>query len=749
LNEIGLGSHAVSTRQWSPSRLRIFFVAALIGLSFITLSHVVRAAPQMIYDDALAAGWADYSWATVNLQATTPVHGGSHSIAVTYGAWQGLYLYHPGQSTVGFTYLRFFGHGGATGGQRFQVYAIRASDGSGHGPTVDVTPLTANTWTEIKIALTDLGAADTDIVGLVWQDRTGGSQPTFYFDDIALSNDESPDGPVLSNGVLMRSAAPADDATGVVVRVQVSDPQGASDIASVTLNANSLGRGQLSLRDDGRSNDGAANDGLFGVVFTVAPGTSRGEYTLVVTARDQAGHSNTLSLGAFVVLSAPGGSVPGLLPARPAWGTNEWSETPGQDWQVNSGVPWDYVYQYITYGWETWGNNFVRRFIDQAWNKGYTPVISVYLMLGVPPDCGEGATCYASKLQNATTVSNYLASLARAAGQATGSRPVIFQLEPDFYGYMQQYRYSSGYPQPDDPSTYPVALNVSGYPNNLAGFGRRLVDVIHTTAPNALVAPHASMWATNNDPNNVSMAEISSMAQHTAAFINAMGGTQSDLFFVEWSDRDAGSGLRPWWDDTNHTLPRVSRAVLWENALSTAGGKRLVLWQVPAGNMNLDNTCDHYQDNRAAYAFRHPRDLYEAGVIAVLFGGGANCMTQASTDGGFIQAQGSIAYNSPAAPIGLSANPASGPSVQLRWNENSEPDLWGYRLSYTPISITAPLTVDVGPANATQLVIPSAGQWLVTASAYDAMGRLSAPGSAVTITTAVDAAHAYLPLILK
>jgi len=49
------------------------------------------------------------------------------------------------------------------------------------------------------------------------------------------------------------------------------------------------------------------------------------------------------------------------------------------------------------------------------------------------------------------------------------------------------------------------------------------------------------------------------------------------------------------------------RAVLWENALSTAGGKRLVLWQVPAGNMNLDNTCDHYQDNRAAYAFRHPR----------------------------------------------------------------------------------------------------------------------------------------------
>jgi hypothetical protein len=257
------------------------------------------------------------------------------------------------------------------------------------------------------------------------------------------------------------------------------------------------------------------------------------------------------------------------------------------------------------------------------------------------------------------------------------------------------------------------------------------------------------MWATNNDPNNVSMAEVSSMAQHTAAFINAMGGTQSDLFFVEWSDRDAGSGLRPWWDDTNHALPRVSRAVLWEDALSTASGKRLVLWQVPAGNMSLDNTCNHYQDNRAAYAFRHPRDLYEAGVIAVLFGGGTNCMTSASTDGGFIQAQGGIAYNPPAAPTGISASPPAGPTVPLRWNENSEPDMWGYRISYTPMSITAPLTVDVGPANATQIVIPTAGQWRVTAYAYDAMGRLSAPGSAVTITITVDAAHVYLPLLLK
>ncbi|MFN8459756.1 MAG: fibronectin type III domain-containing protein, partial [Anaerolineae bacterium] len=672
--------------------------------------------------------------------------------------WQGLYLHHAGQSTLGFTKLRFFAHGGSgAGGQQFLVYTVRASDSGGsHGPEVQVAPLAANTWTEIQIPLANLGAVNTDITGLVWQDRSGGAQATFYLDDMALISDESPDGPVLSNGQLLRSAAPADGLTGVVARVQVGDPQGLADVANVNLNASALGRGNIAMRDDGRSNDGAAGDGLFGAVFTVAPGTSQGEYTLLVTAQDQAGHSASLSLGAFVALSSPGGSIPTGLPARPAWATNEWSEDAGQDWQVNSGVPWDYVYQYITYGWEGWGTNFVNRFVNQAWNKNYIPVISVYLMLGAPTNCGESASCYASKLQNATTVSNYLASLQLAAQQAKGSKTVIFQLEPDFYGYMQQYNYSRNVAQPDSPTNYPVALNVSGYANNLAGFGKRMVDLIHQTAPNALVAPHASMWATNLDPNNVSANEVTALAQHTATFITAMGGAQADLFFVEWSDRDSGctdlpqcQPPRAWWDDTNHTVPRVSRAVLWENALSVAAGKRLILWQVPAGNMSLDDTCNHYRDNRPAYAFRHPRDLYDAGVIAVLFGSGATCLTNPSTDGGFILAQGDIAYDPPTQPTGLSGGAAVGPQVPLRWNENIETDLWGYRISYVPVGGGATLTTDVGPANATWLLIPTAGQWQVRVAAYDAMGRLSPFSSSIIITTTEDAPGIYLPIIMK
>jgi hypothetical protein len=728
---------------------------ALAALALAGLPHGrAQAAPQSIYADSLAAGWVDYSWANVNLAATAPVHAGSKSIAVTYGAWQGLFLHHPGVATAGYTKLSFFIHGGSAGGQRLQIYAVRASDtGSNHGPEVALPQPAANAWTQVQVPLAGLGAANTTITGITWQDATGGAQPILYIDDISLASDESPDGPTLSAGTLLPRAARADGITGVVVQVRVADPQGLADITSVSLDASALGRGSLALRDDGRSNDGAAGDGVYGATFTVAPGTLTGEQLLLVSAQDQAGHRASLGLGAFDVLGPGGGSIPAALPQRIGWGTNEWSETAGADWQVNSGVPWDYVYQYITYEWYSdpghWGGDFVGRFARQAWNKGYVPVISAYLILGTTPTCGESATCYAQKLQNATAVGNYLAALKMAASEARGSKPVIFQIDPDFYGFMQQFKYSSGKANPDDPSSYPVALNVAGYPNNLAGFGRRIVDLIHSTAPNALVAPHASMWATNGDPNSVTAGDVAGMAQRTAAFIGAMGGAQADLLFVEWSDRDAGSGLRPWWDDTDRVLPRPTRAILWENALSAASGKRLILWQVPAGNMSLDNTCDHYQDNRAAYAFSHPRDLVDAGVIGILFGGGASCMTAPSTDGGFIASQGAIAYAPPAAPVGLATDAVAGPTVLLHWGTNAENDRWGYRISYQLAGGGPTYSADVIRATPAKVVLPYAGSWRITIAAYDAMGRLSPQSAAVSVTTSVDALRVVVPLVRR
>ncbi len=742
--------------------MRFLIQGLLLLILFALSASSTRAAPlfrpaivQVIYADALSTGWGNWSWVSppVNLQATAPVHTGTRSIAVTFGAWDGLYLHYPELSTIGLTYLRFFIHGGDAGGQRLNVYATHMVNGvDQNGPSVSVPFPTAGAWSEIHIPLADLGVANAALTGLVWQDATGGSQPTLYIDDIALVTDESPDGPTVSAGVARPRAVPNDGATQAVVRVQVTDPQGLADIASVTLEGTALGRGQIALRDDGWSNDGAASDGVYGAVFTVAPGTPGGETTLVVTAHDSARHRASLSLGTLVVLTSPGGQISSKLPQHLGWGSNAWDETPGQDWQVNSGVPWNYVYQYITYDWYVngWGGNFVRRFVDQAWSKGYIPLISVYLMLDVPPNCGESATCYAGKLQNAGAVSAYLTALQEAARQAQGPKPVIFHLEPDFYGYMQQLSNNDPPPagvQPDDPGSYPVALIKTGYSDTLAGFGRYIVDRIHAIAPNALVAPAASMWATNGDPNAVTPAQAISMGQRTAAFIDAMGGAQSDLLVGEWSDRDAGSGLRPWWDDTNINLPRPNRAILWENALSAAAHKRLILWQMPVGNMSLDNTCDHYRDNRAAYAFQHPRDLVDAGVVGVLFGGGAACQTRVDTDGGFVAAQGALAYALPAAPTGLAVGSVAGPFVPVRWTENTEPDLWGYRVIYQPASGGAAMSIDARRQNSFSLLLPRAGDWRVRVAAYGAMGQLGPTSGDVTVTTTVDAQQMFLPLI--
>ena len=534
--------------------------------------------------------------------------------------------------------------------------------------------------------------------------------------------------------------------------LQVSDPQGAADIAGVTLDASSLEAGSIALRDDGRSNDGLAGDGVYGATLSMAPGTPAGERFLLLTAQDQAGHQAFLPLGAVNVLATPGGTIPAALPQWTGWGSNAWSETPGEDWQVNSGVPWDYVYQYITYGWEGWGSNFVSRFVHQAWDKGFTPIITVYMILGAPPNCGETSTCYAQKLQNASTVQAYLSSLERAAQQATGNPAVIFNLEPDFYGYMQQLSNSSSRPPgviPNDPSSYPVALNKVGYANNLAGFGRYIVDLIHATAPNALVGPMASIWATNADPFTATSAVAVQMAESTAAFIDAMGGAQADLLFVEWSDRDAGSGLRPWWDDTDQESPRPTRAILWENALSHAAQKRLILWQMPVGNMALNNTCDHYQDNRAAYAFSHPRDLADTGIAGVVFGGGADCMTQVWSDGGFVGAQGAIAYNAPAAPVGLTAGSPAGYLAPLRWQENSEPDLWKYRLLYRRLPDGTDYQREVGRRNAEMLPLLQAGVWEIRLIAIDAMGNESPPSAPVNTTIPAAAWLVHLPILRR
>ena len=164
-------------------------VALLLIIGLLGSIQPARASSEqsdvIVYDDALASGWANWSWdAGVNFQNPSPVHAGNHSLAITYNAaWAGLYL-HVNSTLSGhaFTSLRFWIHGGASGGQGLAVVLYDANNQA--GSAVSVTPL-ANAWSQIDVPLAALGSP-TAISGIVWQDTTGGAQSTFYLDDVKL-----------------------------------------------------------------------------------------------------------------------------------------------------------------------------------------------------------------------------------------------------------------------------------------------------------------------------------------------------------------------------------------------------------------------------------------------------------------------------------------------------------------------------------------------------------------------------------
>jgi hypothetical protein len=135
-----------------------------------------------IYQDQVASGWSNWSWgSTIDLAAKT-AHSGDAAIGVTYtDGWSALYL-HADQpiNSTGYTSLRFWGNGGSAGGQRIRVCFINSCDRASTTFTLE-----ANSWKSYDVALSEVGAASA-ITDLLWQDVTGGTQPSYFLDDIAL-----------------------------------------------------------------------------------------------------------------------------------------------------------------------------------------------------------------------------------------------------------------------------------------------------------------------------------------------------------------------------------------------------------------------------------------------------------------------------------------------------------------------------------------------------------------------------------
>lgn len=137
----------------------------------------------VLYDEAPAAGWENWSWQTaVDLASTTRVHGGSRAIAVTHSApWAGFSLRGPAAiDTAGYTAVRFWIYGN---GKALAFYTQSGDDGGDSSSFSFTAP--AGMWTEITVPLSALGNPAA-IKRVNIQDESGAAQPVYYLDDLVL-----------------------------------------------------------------------------------------------------------------------------------------------------------------------------------------------------------------------------------------------------------------------------------------------------------------------------------------------------------------------------------------------------------------------------------------------------------------------------------------------------------------------------------------------------------------------------------
>lgn len=207
--------------------------------------------------------------------------------------------------------------------------------------------------------------------------------------------------------------------------------------------------------------------------------------------------------------------------------------------------------------------------------------------------------------------------------QKIGNTRAMVDIEPDFWGYVKSL-------QGGNPHLVPAKVrdanptDCATQEDSAAGLAHCLVSMARKYAPNLGVGMHASCFDYATDP------------QGCVQFLREMT-TGADFMVGDVSDRDAGwydkqAGQRQdwrWWDGT-----KGADTLAFYKLITEGTGKPLVLWQIPLGNMEQNNTLNHYQDDKVDYLFSHMNDVADAHIVALLFGAGQQEQTSAETDGG-------------------------------------------------------------------------------------------------------------------
>ncbi|MBF6599902.1 MAG: hypothetical protein IVW36_05270 [Dehalococcoidia bacterium] len=355
-------------------------------------------------------------------------------------------------------------------------------------------------------------------------------------------------------------------------------------------------------------------------------------------------------------------STQALPPLPPGWPATTvqlgMADSPGGAAALKERAAFGFRYQYLSAGvntgegWATWTPDgaFVTTYIQDSLSNGIVPVFTYYQMRQSLPGAKESeAKGNADNLQNTATMTAYFNDL-KLFFQRAGAFPnttVVLHVEPDLWGYIEQKS------SRDDAATVPAKVaatglsELSGLPDNAAGFAQAIKKLRDSYAPNVLIGYHMSGWGTGNDitysdPGN---STIDALAARASRFYLSLG-TRFDISFAEFSDRDAafkqfqnGDDGASWFNAGD--FARLARFL---GDFSAGSRTRIVMWQIPLGNTKMramNNTWDHYQDNRVEWLLddasrRNLRAYVNAGVIAFLFGRGADgatCACDAADDG--------------------------------------------------------------------------------------------------------------------
>jgi hypothetical protein len=495
-----------------------------------------------------------------------------------------------------------------------------------------------------------------------------------------------------------------------------------------------------------------------------------------------------LSLGSAVTPASEVGfaaSLPGLPTGWPSSLQLGMADAPGGASDMKATAPFGFRYQYLAggvntgAGWSTWnpGGAFVTYYIEDSVASNITPVFTYYMLYQSNPGVSQGETAgIVTNLQNTQTMTAYYNDLKlffQRAGEAQG--PVVLHIEPDLWGFMQS---SKG----DDATALSVKVSstglsdLAGLAENGRGFAQAVVKLRDRYAPNVRLAYHLSTWGAGQDPvlSNPSDAQIDQLATKSANFYQSLQAN-FDIVFAEFTDRDAGfkqyvygDGGASWWDAAD-----FSRNVRYLTKFVSVAQKRVVMWQIPLGNKKMramNNSWDHYQDNKVEWllddsARTNLQAYAQAGVVAFLFGRGADGATcacddagdgvtdptaingntttslNADDDGGFFRQKASSYYSSGALvlPSGTNQPPATAtPSPTATATKTPVASPTATKTVVALTNTPRPSTATPATATETATATPATTQAKWTTSATVSRATLSA-GSRQTVTASIKA----------